>query len=59
MPEEHIDTAAAHEHAFLLEELESLGLRSTKLEGFWDNCELYELINIIKKSLLREYSRIL
>jgi hypothetical protein len=51
---EHIDTQA-HEHAFLLAELESLGLRSIQLDEFRDNHDLRGLINVIKKSLLREY----
>lgn len=57
MPMEHIDTQA-HEHAFLLAELESIGLRSTQLDEFSDNYDLRGLINVIKKSLLREYCRI-
>jgi hypothetical protein len=57
MPMEHIDMRA-HEHAFLLAELESLGLRSIQLNEFNDNYELHDLIDVIKKSLLREYRRI-
>jgi hypothetical protein len=57
MSAEHIDTQA-HEHAFLLAELESLGLRAIQLNEFNDNHELHDLINIIKKSLLREHNRI-
>jgi len=57
MPIEHIDTQA-HERAFLLAELESLGLRPIQLNEFNDNHELHDLIDIIKKSLLREHNRI-
>lgn len=49
---EHIDTQA-HERAFLLAELESLGLRPIQLIELNDNHELRDLINIIRKSLLR------
>lgn len=51
-PIEHIDTQA-HERAFLLAELESLGLRPIQLNELNDNHELRDLINIIRKSLLR------
>jgi hypothetical protein len=40
---------------FLLAELESLGLRSIRLNQFSNNNELYDLISVAKRGLLREH----
>jgi hypothetical protein len=47
----------AHERSYLIEELESLGLHSTRLNELNDNAELRNLIKGIKESLLQQYVR--
>jgi hypothetical protein len=47
----------AHEQSYLLEELQSLGFRSMRLNGLNDNGELRNLIKGIKESLLQQYDQ--
>jgi hypothetical protein len=45
----------AHEQSYLIEELESLGFHSMRLNELNDNAELRNLIEGIKESLLQQY----
>lgn len=47
----------AHEQSYLVEELESLGFHSIRLNGLNDNAELRNLIKGIKESLLQQYEQ--
>jgi hypothetical protein len=47
----------AHEQSYLLEELQSLGFRSMRLNGLNNNGELRNLIKGIKESLLQQYDQ--
>jgi hypothetical protein len=47
----------AHEQSYLLEELQSLGFHSMRLNGLNDNGELQNLIKGIKESLLQQYDQ--
>ena len=47
----------AHEQSYLLEELQSLGFHSMRLNGLNDNGELRNLIKGIKESLLQQYDQ--
>ena len=47
----------AHEQFYLLEELQSLGFHSMRLNGLNDNGELRNLIKGIKESLLQQYDQ--
>ena len=44
----------AHEQSYLIEELQSLGFHSMRLNGLNDNGELRNLIKGIKESLLQQ-----
>jgi hypothetical protein len=45
------------EQMHLLEDLESLGLFTIRLNEFNDNAELRNLSNVIKEAFLKEYAR--
>lgn len=45
----------AHEQSYLIEELQSLGFHSMRLNGLNNNGELRNLIKGIKESLLQQY----
>ena len=45
------------EQTHLLEDLESLGLFTIRLNEFNDNAELRNLSNVIKEAFLKEYAR--
>lgn len=47
----------AHEQSYLLEELQSLGFHSMRLNGLNNNDELRNLIKGIKESLLQQYDQ--
>ena len=47
----------AHEWSYLIEELESLGFHSMRLNELNDNAELRNLIKDIKESLLQQYDQ--
>ena len=47
----------AHEQSYLIEELQSLGFHSMRLNGLNDNGELRNLIKGIKESLLQQYNQ--
>ena len=47
----------AHEQSYLLEELQSLGFHSMRLNGLNDNGELRNLIKGIKESLVQQYDQ--
>jgi hypothetical protein len=47
----------AHEQSYLLEELQSLGFHSMRLNGLNDIGELRNLIKGIKESLLQQYDQ--
>jgi hypothetical protein len=47
----------AHEQSYLIEELQSLGFHSMRLNGLNDNDELRNLIKGIKGSLLQQYDQ--
>lgn len=47
----------AHEQSYLLEELQSLGFHSMRLNGLNNNGELRNLIKGIKESLLQQYDQ--
>jgi hypothetical protein len=47
----------AHEQSYLLEELQSLGFRSMRLNGLNNNGELRNLIKGIKESLVQQYDQ--
>jgi hypothetical protein len=47
----------AHEQSYLVEELESLGFNSMRLNELNDNAELRNLIKGIKESLLQQYEQ--
>ena len=53
---EHFIISKAHEQSFLLGEMESLGLRTIRLNEFNDNSELRDLVDGIKGYFLREYA---
>ena len=47
----------AHEQSYLIEELQSLGFHSMRLNGLNNNGELRNLIKGIKESLLQQYDQ--
>jgi hypothetical protein len=49
--------AEAHEQSYLIEELQSLGFHSMRLNGLNNNGELRNLIKGIKESLLQQYDQ--
>gem|GEM_PF-6199454 len=53
---EHFVNSKAHEQSFSLGEMESLGLRTIRLNEFNDNSELRDLVDGIKGYFLKEYA---
>lgn len=47
----------AHELSYLIDELESLGFQSVRLNELNDNGELRNLIECIKEGLLQQYNQ--
>jgi hypothetical protein len=47
----------AHEQSYLIEELQSLGFHSMRLNGLNNKGELRNLIKSIKESLLQQYDQ--
>jgi hypothetical protein len=47
----------AHEHSYLIGELQSLGYQSTKLNELNDNVKLQNLVKTIKEGLLQQYNQ--